>query len=75
MEIINKEGKLNLIMDEYEEYYDLISNVRYMLGIITSKRKNIHLLINVPHHLSDIEIKELEETIYRFEIENFICIN
>ena len=72
MEVINKDGKLNLIMDEYNEYYELISSVRYMLGIITSKRKDIDLLINVPYHLSDIEIKELEETIYRFEIENFI---
>lgn len=75
MDITNKDGILNIMMEEYDEFYDFISRLRYILGIIVTRRKDIRLLINVPHHLNDIEIKELEETMRRFEINDFVCIN
>ena len=73
--VYNSNGSLNILIDEYYDFYSFIGEVRRILGVIVSSRRDIPLTIKVNHHLNDIEKKELEETISRFEIDNFVCIN
>ena len=74
-EIMNIDGTLNIIFDEYDSYFEFISRVRTILGIVINKSKNVPIIFKVKHHLSDIEMKELEETVNRFELIDFVCIN
>ena len=71
----NINNSLNIIIDREMNFYDLITEVRYRLNIIVSKTNNIPIILRIKNHLNDIEKKELEETIVRFNIKNFICIN
>lgn len=73
--IMNIDGTLNVIFERYDNYFEFISRVRTILGIVINKSKNIPIVFKVKHHLNDIEMKELEETVNRFELVDFVCIN
>ena len=74
-EIMNIDGTLNIIFNKYDTYFEFISRVRRILGIVVNKSNYVPIVFNVKHHLSDIEMKELEETLNRFELIDFVCIN
>ena len=71
----NVNGSLNIIIDEDMSFYDLISEVRQRLNIIISKSTSIPITLIINNHLNDIERIELEETLSRFNIQKFACIN
>ena len=71
----NVNGSLNIIIDEDMSFYDLISEVRQRLNIIISKSTSIPITLIINNHLNDIERIELEETLSRFNIKKFACIN
>ena len=73
--IMNIDGTLNVIFDEYDNFFDFISGVRNILSIVINKKKDVPITFRVKHHLNDIEMKELEETVNRFELIDFVCIN
>lgn len=71
----NINSSLNIIIDDNLSFYELISEVRRRLNIIISKSNSIPVTLRINNHLNDIERIELEETLNRFNIKNFTCIN
>ena len=52
--VYNSNGSLNILIDEYYDFYSFIGEVRRILGVIVSIRRDIPLTIKVNHHLNDI---------------------
>jgi len=70
----NINNSLNIIFEDNINFYDLISELRNRLNIIINKSNNYHITLRIKNHLLDQEIKELEETLKRYNIEKFVCI-
>jgi len=71
----NIDNSLNIIINDEMSFYELISEVRSRLNIIVSKSTSIPITLVIKNHLNDIERIELEETLNRFNIKQFKCIN
>ena len=71
----NINSSLNIIIDDNLSFYELISEVRRRLNIIISKSNSIPVTLRINNHLNDLERIELEETLNRFNIKIFTCIN